>query len=148
MLTRTALVLVLLVALPAFAHDWNDGGIAWRPYEDGLAAAKKEKKPICLIVFTEWCPHCKNYSGVFHDPKVVDEAKKFVMIHVDKDKNPDVSKQYAPDGEYIPRTLFLASDGKLDPTIHAPRDHYQYFYDERDPASVLAGMSEAAKKLH
>ena len=24
--------------------------------------------------------------------------------------------------------------------IHAPREQYKYFYDEKDPASVLAGM--------
>ncbi|HZP42560.1 MAG TPA: thioredoxin family protein [Candidatus Binatia bacterium] len=145
-----ALAVVLLAAVagrPALAHDWNDAGIEWRPYEEGLAAAKQAKKPICLVVFTEWCPHCKNYSAVFHDPKVVAEAKRFVMIHVDKDASPDVSKRYAPDGEYIPRTFFLASDGTLDPSIHAPRERFKYFYDEHDPASLLAGMAEAGKKL-
>lgn len=143
-----ALALVAIaVAGPALAHDWNDAGIQWRSFDDGLAAAKTAKRPICLVVFTEWCPHCKNYSAVFHDPKVVAEAKKFVMIHVDKDRSPDVSKQYAPDGEYIPRTYFLSSEGKLDASIHAPRDRFQYFYDEKDPASILAGMSDAERKL-
>ncbi len=129
------------------AEDWNDAGVAWQPYEAGLAKAKKEKKPICLIFFTEWCPHCKNYSGVFHDPKVVEESKKFVMIRLDKDKNKELSAKYAPDGQYIPRTYFLASSGQLDADIHAPRDSYKYFYDEKNPASVLGGMDEALKKL-
>jgi len=142
-----AVAIVLGVAGAASAHDWNDGQIAWKDYQDGLAAAKKEKKPVCLIFFTEWCPHCKNFSEVFHDPKVVEKSKDFVMVHLDKDKNAEVSKQYAPDGEYIPRTFFLAPDGKLATDIHAPRDKYQYFYDEKDPASVLAGMDEALKKL-
>ena len=136
-----------LAAGPARAHDWNDAGITWRPWEEALAAAKKEKKPVCLVIYTEWCPHCKNYAGVFHDPKVAEKAKKFVMVHVDKDKSPDVSKQYAVDGEYIPRTYFLSSTGKLEPSVHAPRDKFQYFYDEKDAASVLAGMDEALEKL-
>jgi len=71
-----------------------------------------------------------------------------VMVRLDKDKNAEVSKQYAPDGEYIPRTYLLSSDGKLDPDIHAARDKFKYFYDEKTPDSVLAGMSEAQKKLH
>jgi thiol-disulfide isomerase/thioredoxin len=149
-MSRRALVLTALLvaaARPALAHDWNDAGIKWRPYEEALAAAKKEKKPVCLIVFTEWCPHCKNYSEVFHEPKVVEKSKKFVMVHVDKDKSPEVSKQYAVDGEYIPRTYFLSSAGKVDPSIHAPREKFQYFYDEKEPASVLAGMDAALKKL-
>jgi thioredoxin family protein len=138
---------LLLSVVPGRAHDWNDGGIAWQPYDKGLAAAKADKKPVCLVVFTEWCPHCANYSKVFHDPKVIEKSKKFVMIHLDKDKNGDVTKNYAPDGEYIPRTLFLSSDGKLDADLHAPRDKYKYFYDESNPSSVLAGMDAALAKL-
>jgi thiol-disulfide isomerase/thioredoxin len=112
-----------------------------------LAAAKKDKKPILLVFFTEWCPHCSNYSKVFHDAKVVEQAKRFVMIRLDKDKNTELSKKISPDGEYIPRTYFLGSDGTLDPTLTAPRAEYKYFYDERDPAQLLAGMDAALKKL-
>ena len=143
-------LLVSLVVVPAAraGGDWNDSGVAWKSYEDGLAAAKKEKKPVCLIFFTEWCPHCTNYSKVFHDPQVVETSKKLVMIRLDKDKNGAVSGKYAPDGEYIPRTMFLDAAGTLDPDIHAPRDKYRYFYDEKDPKSVLAGMDAAIQKHH
>jgi len=54
----------LLAARAARAGgDWNDQGVKWVPYADGLATAKKEKKPVCLVFYTEWCPHCQNYSG-------------------------------------------------------------------------------------
>ena len=140
--------LAVLGAAPARAGgDWNDKEVRWRNYQDGLAAAKKDKKPVCLIFYTEWCPHCANYSAVFHDPKVVDMTKRFVMIRLDKDKETDLSKKYAPDGEYIPRTFFLSSAGVLDADIHAPREQYKYFYDEHAPEAVLAGISEAVKKL-
>ena len=153
MLSARAVAGVLLglaVLAPAAARaggDWNDKQINWRKYEEGLAAAKKEKKPVCLVFYTEWCPHCANYSAVFHDPKVVDLSKRFVMVRLDKDKEKELSKKYAPDGEYIPRTYFLSSAGALDADIHAPREKYLYFYDERAPDSVLAGMEEASKKL-
>src|SRR5690348_4328310 len=114
LLALAAAAMALAVGGRAYAGgDWNDGQIAWKSYEDGLAAAKKEQKPICLIFYTDWCPHCRNYSGVFHDAKVVERAKDFVMIRLDKDKNAEISKKYAPDGEYIPRTYFLAPDGTL-----------------------------------
>ena len=149
--TCAALLTVLLVGVAVQARaggDWNDGQIAWKSHEEGLAAAKKEKKPVCLVLYTEWCPHCANYSKVFHDPKVVEQSKRFVMIRLDKDKNAELSRRYAPDGEYIPRTYFLASDGTLDPSIHAPREKFMYFYNESDPASVLAGMDAALAKVH
>ena len=146
-----AALVVLLLALSGSARaggDWNDAQVAWQAYEPGMAAAKKEKRPICLIFFTEWCPHCANYSAVFHDPRVVERTKKFVMIRLDKDRNAELSRRYAPDGEYIPRTFFLASDGTPALDIHAPRDRFKYFYDEKDPASVMAGMDEAIRTLH
>jgi thiol:disulfide interchange protein len=144
---QLALLTALLAASPLLAGgDWNDAGIKWQPYEAGLADAKKQKKPVCLVFFTEWCPHCTNYSKVFHDSKVIEQSKKFVMVRLDKDKNAELSKQFAPDGQYIPRTYFLSPDGKLDDAIHAPRDKFKYFYDEKDPASLLAGMDTAQKK--
>ena len=146
----TLITLLLALGLAGTAHaggDWNDAQITWMSYDDGLAAAKKEKKPVLLIFYTEWCPHCANYSKVFHDPKVVAKSKDFVMIRLDGDKNKDLSKQYAVDGSYIPRTYFLSSAGTLDPNIHAPRDQFKYFYDEKNPDSILAGMDAALKQL-
>ena len=144
------LTLLLALGLVGTAHaggDWNDQQIKWRSYDEGLAEAKKSKKPVMLIFFTEWCPHCKNYSGVFHDPKVVAESKKFVMIRLDADKNKELSQKYAVDGSYIPRTYFLASNGTLS-DIHAPREQFKYFYDERSAESVLGGMNAALKQLN
>lgn len=147
-LLGAGLVLAVLGTSPAHAGgDWNDGAISWQPYDKGLAAAKTEKKPICLVFFTEWCPHCQNYSAVFHDPKVVERSKRFVMIRLDKDKNGELSKKYAPDGEYIPRTYFLSPAGDLDPSIHAAREKFQYFYDEHAADPVLAAMSTALEKV-
>jgi len=142
-----ALASLLVVAPARAAGDWNDGGIAWQPYEAGLALAKKDKKPVCLVFFTEWCPHCSNYSKVFHDPAVVAKSKSFVMIRLDKDKNDELSGKYSLDGQYIPRTFFLSSAGVLEPELHAPRDQYKYFYDEHDPKGILAGMDAALAKL-
>ena len=148
------LLLIPLTALLAFAApdpavaagDWNDKDIKWQEYDAGLAEAKQAKKPVMLIFFTEWCPHCKNYSGVFHDPKVVAKSKDFVMVRLDADKNKELSQKYAVDGSYIPRTYFLASNGTLS-DIHAPREQFKYFYDERNAAQVLAGMDQAQKQL-
>lgn len=131
----------------AAAETWNAEQIEWQPYEAGLARAKAENKPICLVFYTSWCSHCKNYSRVFDDPRIVARAKDFVMIKLDADQASDVAKQFAKDGSYIPRTFFLAADGTPDFDIHTPRDKYAYFYNEKDPTSLLGGMDEAARKL-
>jgi thiol:disulfide interchange protein len=147
MLVPLTALLALGAADTALAGgDWNDQQVKWKTYDDGLAEAKKSKKPVMLIFFTEWCPHCKNYSGVFHDPKVVAKSKDFVMVRLDADKNKELSEKYAVDGSYIPRTYFLASNGTLS-EIHAPREQFKYFYDEHNADSVLASMDAASKQL-
>ncbi len=129
------------------AEDWNDANIRWVSYEKGLEEAKTSGKPLCLIFYTTWCPHCANYAKVFADPRVVEKSKQFVMVRVDADKERVLSEKYKPDGAYIPRTFFLAPDGRLDETITAGRPQYKYFYDEHNPAGILAGMEAALAKL-
>ena len=128
-------------------EGWNRAQIDWQPYEAGLRAAQAQKKPVCLVFSTTWCPHCKNYSHVFEDPRVVARARDFVMIHLDADAEEAIASKYALDGAYIPRTFFLAPDGTVETSIHAPRLQSRYFYDERDPASLLAGMETARQKF-
>ena len=144
----SAIVLLTLTST-AFAggQDWNDKGIEWLGYEEGLAKAKKEGTPICLIFYTKWCPHCTNYAKIFSDEKIAEKAKSLVMIRLDKDANAELSSKYKPDGEYIPRTYFLSSDGVLDPALTEKRDRYKYFYHEVDPSYLLAGMDRALGKL-
>jgi thiol:disulfide interchange protein len=136
-----------VAAPPSNGESWNAAQIDWQPYAAGLAKAKAENKPVCLVLYTTWCPHCKNFSHVFDDPRVVDQAKNFVMIHMDAEQDSDTAQRFARDGGYIPRTFFLSPDGTPDFDIHAARPNYIYFYDERNPASLLAGMSEAIRKL-
>jgi thiol:disulfide interchange protein len=121
-------------------ETWNAAQIDWLSYDDGVRRAAQEKKPILLVVYTTWCPHCRNFSHVFDDPRVVAHAQDFVMVRVDSDAEPDVAGKYARDGGYIPRTYFLGPDGTANTAIHTSNPRYQYFYDERDPSPLLASM--------
>jgi thiol:disulfide interchange protein len=144
-----ALAVTVAIAAPALAAggDWNDADIKWMGYTEGLKEAKESGKPVCLIFYTTWCPHCTNYSKVFSDPRLVDKSKEFVMIRLDKDQNPTVSAEFKPDGEYIPRTYFLSPSGQLDESLTAGRPQYKYFYDESKADGLLAGMDRALERF-
>lgn len=143
------MVLLLALAVPSAwaGGDWNDDGIAWRSFDDGVAEAKKDGKPVCLVIYTEWCPHCKNYAKVFHDAEIEELSKQFVMIRLDQENNESLSKKFVPDGSYIPRTMFLDSAGNLVPEIKLSRDKYLYFYDEHDPTQLREAMKNAPSKV-
>lgn len=127
-------------------EDWNDAGIAWTPYRVATELARRTNRPLCVVVHAGWCPHCRNYSAVFRDARVVEAAKGFVMVRIDADADYETASRFAPDGGYVPRTLFAGPDGTLDAEIHADRASYRWFFDEHDPASVLAGMRAALAK--
>lgn len=133
------------VPRPAPPETWNDEGIAWRPLDAGLAEAKQSGKHVMLVVYTGWCPHCRNYSKIFSDERVAEAAKKFVMIRINQDTNREEASRFVPDGQYIPRTMFLTSEGELMKDIKAREDKFQYFYREDDPAQVLGAMARVAK---
>jgi thiol:disulfide interchange protein len=132
-------------ALPGF--DWNDSEIAWRPLVAGLREARRTRKPVCVVIFATWCPYCRKYTGVFHDPRVVQAARGLVMIRVDADRDPKAAARYVPDGDYVPRTLFLAPDGTPDLDIHTSSADRQYAYSPSDPTHVLDAMRTAARQL-
>jgi thiol:disulfide interchange protein len=145
-----ALLLVLAgVLVPSRATagaDWNDQQVHWLSYEKGLAAARQHHKPICMVLYAEWCPHCRNYSQIFKDPKVIEKSSQFVMIRLDVDTDKALADRFNVDGTYVPRTYFMSPDGTIQQDVHASRGRFIYFYDEADPASVLSGMDEALKK--
>ena len=120
--------------------EWNDTAIEWHSYDEGIGAIEETGRPALLVFKTDWCPHCIEYSRVFHDPRVVELAKRFVMIRVDRDDQDGVSAQYGKFGEYVPRTLFVRADGRVDWYHHGANTRYPYFLDERDPAELIALM--------
>jgi protein-disulfide reductase (glutathione) len=135
---------------PSTAHypaDWNQGHIEWRPYALGMRDAAKSGKPIVLVFYTDWCPHCHNYSRVFHDPRLVEASRYFVMIRVERDSNLDISREYDLDGDYIPRTLLLTYEGEVLSDLDAGRSDYRYFLDEYEPEQLLELMRRARERI-
>jgi thiol-disulfide isomerase/thioredoxin len=136
---------------PATAHppsgardgEWNGDEITWLDYDAGLARARAEGKPVCLVMHADWCPHCHTYARVFDDPRVVAQARNLVMVRVNVDHAPAVATRYALDGTYVPRTYFLRPDGTVLERVDARRPQYRYFFDENDPSSILGGMIAA-----
>lgn len=128
------------------AHDWNSAEIEWMTLGRGLDKAAREHKMVCLVIYTTWCPHCASYARVFRDPHVVARARDFVMVKADKDRYPEISARYAPDGEYIPRTYFLTPDNKI-ADVSAQPERFRFFYSESDPRYLLDGMGRALALL-
>jgi protein-disulfide reductase (glutathione) len=141
----------VLSDVPSSSHQkedarWNNA-IAWVPMLDGLEAAKKSGKPALLVFYTEWCPHCRTYAKLFHDPQVVEASEAFVMIRVNEDATPDLGVAFRPDGQYVPRTFLLSPDGKTHADLVGAHPKYKHFLDEDSPDQLLALMKKARSKF-
>jgi protein-disulfide reductase (glutathione) len=134
-----------LPAASAPSNGFNDA-IAWRELDDGLELASREHRPVMLVVHASWCPRCKDLKPKFQDAELTQLAQRFVMVNVDQDKVPQ-AEQYAPDGTYIPRVLFLSPEtGEVDASLlNAARQKFRYFYMPNDD---LVGMMKKALDRH
>ncbi|VDM53221.1 unnamed protein product, partial [Angiostrongylus costaricensis] len=106
--------------------------IYWVEWDSAVDVAMDLKKPIFLLIHKTWCGACKALKQEFNSsPKMSDLialSKKFVMVNVQDDDEPEDEK-YAPDGGYIPRILFLDSDGEpLRTNNEARYKNNKYFY--------------------
>ncbi|XOF32832.1 MAG: thioredoxin family protein [Candidatus Electrothrix sp. YB6] len=126
--------------------SWNDSGIHWYDYEEGLAKAKRENKPAILILYSHSCSTCRNYSRrVLHQPSIADAAAAFVMIRVNTAERRKLANAYRFDGGYVPKTFALYPDGRIMQQLHPPKK-YRYFIG-LNPQNLLGLMRNAQAQM-
>jgi thiol-disulfide isomerase/thioredoxin len=119
--------LLLIGSSSAFAGiDWNDKAVQWHGYAEGAAIAKRENKPMLLIVYADWCGVCKQYATMFNDPKVLAASRKVVLVRLNQDRDKKDLVKYSLDGKYVPRTFILNKDLVIQPSPYK-RDDYGFF---------------------
>ncbi len=124
------------------ADGWNDD-IAWRSLEEGLRESKSSGMPLMMVVHTSWCHNCQKLKRTFNaDSQLANMSEQFVMVHVDQDAKPE-AKLYGPDGDYIPRVMFLDTEGNIDQGLQNPNrpTKFRYFYTPQE--DLVATMQRA-----
>lgn len=145
-----ALGVALAIATPAAARApdaadlWNGPAIAWRDMPTGVREASTSGKRVILLFHASWCTSCKRYREVWKDQRIVDASRNFVMILVDVDKDPDANSGFSPDGTYVPRTLFLNSEGDILSQYRGKDPEFPHTVNIDSPDELLALMQRAA----
>ncbi len=124
--------------------DWNDAAIDWHDYDEGLRIAGERGRPVLLILYAEWCPTCHAYSRLFRDPGVVSASRAIVMVRVDVDRQPAIARRYTEDGDYVPRTYVLDTNGHrlAEPAVGDGR--LRHFLPAEDPSRITRLIAAAA----
>ena len=130
---------------PEFASDWNAPAVNWRDIASGIKEATRTQKPVIMVFHAPWCTSCARYRQVFKDPGVVEAAKSFVMILIDADRDKVANGAFAPDGTYVPRTIFLDWEGNIRSEFRGSSDpKYPHTIDIEGPGELLSLMKRAA----
>ena len=138
-----ALPFAAMARAPEHAELWNGAEINWRDARSGIYEASKTGRPVIMVFHTTWCSVCKHFHAVFKDPAIVAASRDFVMILVDADAEKEVNGAFSPDGSYVPRTLFIDSEGNVSDKLVGADPQYPHSVDVDKPAELLALMKKA-----
>lgn len=96
--------------------------IGWIENHDaGLAKAKKEGKPLFVLLYADWCHWCKRTQAEsLTDPRIGKLMDKFVWMKLNSDKERKYKQEFGQDG--FPMMVILRPDGTVAEKIDGFRD--------------------------
>jgi thiol:disulfide interchange protein len=107
--------------------------------DEVLAQAQKERKPIVLDFFAEWCAPCQRMEkNTFKDERVKTLLERCVFVRVDTDEHADVAKRMAVEG--LPDIRFALPDGTV---VRQLRN----FQDAESFSSELEGLIQKMERV-
>jgi thiol:disulfide interchange protein len=129
---------------PELAEAWNGAEINWRDIKSGIREASQSGRPVIMVFHAPWCSSCKRYREIFKDSGIVEASRDFVMILIDADADKYANGAFAPDGTYVPRTIFLTAEGEIRTDLTGKTDpEHPHTIDIDNPGELLDLMKKA-----
>ena len=126
------------------AIKWVDS-LPWKSWEEAQSLSATQGKPIMLLIYTNWCPRCRELAPLFTDESIVKASDSFILVRQDQDERPAWLSQFSHLGGYVPRIIFFGADGQPREDVTSGRGKYPYFYTPRSQAALARSMAKAAK---
>ncbi|XP_053570098.1 anterior gradient protein 3 [Bombina bombina] len=126
------------------SRGWGDD-ITWvQTYEEGLYNAKKGNKPLMVIHHLEECQYCQGLKKVFAESEEIQELAKeqFIMLNL---MHETTDKNLAPDGQYVPRIMFVDPSLTVRADITGRYSNRLYTYEPQDLPLLLENMKKALR---
>ncbi|XP_055075557.1 anterior gradient protein 2 homolog [Misgurnus anguillicaudatus] len=128
------------------SRGWGDQLIWAQTYEEALFWARSKNKPLMVIFHLEDCPHSQALKKVFAEDQDIQKLadEEFVILNLMYETT---DKHLSPDGQYVPRILFVDPSMTVRADITGRYSNRMYAYEPSDIKLLLSNMQRAMKFL-
>ncbi|GFO48093.1 thioredoxin domain-containing protein 12 [Plakobranchus ocellatus] len=137
----------LLGSVSAATEQMKNWGknIHWVSFKEGQRIAREQKKPAMVVIHKSWCRACKALRPRFANSSEIEAmSNEFIMINVEDDDEPR-GAEYKPDGAYIPRILFLGTDGQVLDNVYNGKGNPRYKHYYSEPFNIVESMKQVLR---
>uniref|UniRef100_A0A8C2CV83 Anterior gradient 2 n=1 Tax=Cyprinus carpio TaxID=7962 RepID=A0A8C2CV83_CYPCA len=128
------------------SRGWGDQLIWAQTYEEALFWSRSKNKPLMVIFHLEDCPHSQSLKKAFAEDKEIQKLAddEFVILNLVYETT---DKHLSPDGQYVPRILFVDPSMTVRADITGRYSNRLYAYEPADMKLLLSNMQRALKFL-
>uniref|UniRef100_A0A672HLQ3 Anterior gradient 2 n=1 Tax=Salarias fasciatus TaxID=181472 RepID=A0A672HLQ3_SALFA len=123
---------------------WGDQ-LNWaQTYEEALFLSRSRNKPLMVLFLLEDCPRSQAFKQAFNEndkiQRILDED--FVVFNMMQET---VDQHLSPDGQYVPRIIFVDPSMTVRDDITGRYSNRLYGYEAADMNVLLDNMKKAKK---
>ncbi|XP_008279157.1 anterior gradient protein 2 homolog [Stegastes partitus] len=128
------------------SRGWGDQLIWAQTYEEGLYWSRSRNKPLMVLFHLEDCPHSQALKKVFSEDNEIQRTldEDFIVLNLVYETT---DKHLSPDGQYVPRILFVDPSMTVRADINGRYSNRLYAYEPSDIKVLLSNMQKAKKLL-
>ncbi|XP_051949531.1 anterior gradient protein 2 homolog [Xyrauchen texanus] len=128
------------------SRGWGDQLIWAQTYEEALFWSRSKNKPLMVIFHLEDCPHSQALKNAFAEDKEIQNLadEEFIILNLVYETT---DKHLSPDGQYVPRILFVDPSMTVRADITGRYSNRMYAYEPADMKLLLSNMQRALKFL-
>ncbi|NP_001290977.1 anterior gradient protein 2 homolog precursor [Esox lucius] len=128
------------------SRGWGDQLIWAQTYEEALYWARAQNKPLMVIFHLEDCPHSAAMKKAFAEEKNIQKIadEDFIVLNLVYETT---DKHLSPDGQYVPRIIFVDPSMTVRADITGRYSNRMYAYEPSDIKLLLSNMEKAKQLL-